>query len=228
MPIYGTKYDHCSLQSRVNRCMHKGSGALAYLDFGVFLDPRLHDLGGSEGISPVDEVDNAAILCEEVCLRTSLIFTCTAAWFAYRPVFQALPQRQYAMLLMLSAALLQQASAGASMRSHVCVCEQARTHIHGAGATAACIPTVRCTSSIALSPPPMTASGFLRNMGAAPSHTAQAEMPLFQKPGLSPAPGNSSRLATAPAHASWTPLSSQLAERADWTGRQAVLGDGLL
>ena len=56
------------------------------------------------------------------------------------------------------------------------------------------------TSSIALSPPPMTASGRRLNMGAAPSHTAQAEMPLFQNPGLSPAPGNSSRFATAPVH----------------------------
>ena len=62
------------------------------------------------------------------------------------------------------------------------------------------------TSSIALSPPPMTARGFFRNMGAAPSHTAQAEMPLFQKPGLSPAPGKSNRLATAPASAAWLSL----------------------
>jgi hypothetical protein len=35
-------------------------------------------------------------------------------------------------------------------------------------------------SSIAESPPPITARGFLRKMGAAPSHTAQALMPLFQ------------------------------------------------
>ena len=55
------------------------------------------------------------------------------------------------------------------------------------------------TSSMALSPPPMTASGFLRNIGAAPSHTAQAEMPLFQKPFSSPEPLNCSFFATAPA-----------------------------
>ena len=36
-------------------------------------------------------------------------------------------------------------------------------------------------------------------MGAAPSHTAQALMPLFQKPFTSPAPGKSSLFATAPA-----------------------------
>ena len=30
---------------------------------------------------------------------------------------------------------------------------------------------------MAVSPPPMTASGALRNMGAAPSQTAHAEMP---------------------------------------------------
>ena len=35
-------------------------------------------------------------------------------------------------------------------------------------------------------------------MGAAPSHTAQALMPLFQKPFTSPAPGKSSLFATAP------------------------------
>ena len=45
----------------------------------------------------------------------------------------------------------------------------------------------------------MTASGLPRNIGAAPSHTAQAETPLFQKPpGPSPEPGKSSRFATAP------------------------------
>mmetsp|Transcript_23442 Transcript_23442/g.69650 ORF Transcript_23442/g.69650 Transcript_23442/m.69650 type:complete len:292 (+) Transcript_23442:315-1190(+) len=53
-------------------------------------------------------------------------------------------------------------------------------------------------SSIAESPPPMTAMGFFRKMGAAPSHTAQAEIPLFQKPFSSPLPGNSRRRATAP------------------------------
>ena len=36
------------------------------------------------------------------------------------------------------------------------------------------------------------------NMGAAPSQTAQALMPLFQKPFTSPAPGKSSLFATAP------------------------------
>lgn len=51
---------------------------------------------------------------------------------------------------------------------------------------------------MAVSPPPMTAIGFLRKMGAAPSHTAQAEIPLFQYPLSSPDPGNSSRRATAP------------------------------
>jgi len=46
----------------------------------------------------------------------------------------------------------------------------------------------------------MTASGLRRNMGAAPSHTAHALIPLFQKPLTSPEPGKSSRRATAPAH----------------------------
>jgi hypothetical protein len=35
----------------------------------------------------------------------------------------------------------------------------------------------KLASSMALSPPPMTASGLLRKIGAAPSHTAHAEMP---------------------------------------------------
>lgn len=48
------------------------------------------------------------------------------------------------------------------------------------------------------SPPPMTAMGWLRNMGAAPSQTAQAEMPLFQKPLSSSDPGKGRRRATAP------------------------------
>ena len=52
--------------------------------------------------------------------------------------------------------------------------------------------------TIAVSPPPITAMGFLRKMGAAPSQTAQAEIPLFQKPLSSPLPGNSRRRATAP------------------------------
>jgi len=39
----------------------------------------------------------------------------------------------------------------------------------------------RCVaSSTALSPPPITASGLLRNSGSAPSHTAQADMPFPQ------------------------------------------------
>ena len=50
----------------------------------------------------------------------------------------------------------------------------------------------KCASSIAVSPPPMTAMGFRRKMGAAPSHTAHAEIPLFQKPVSSSDPGNSS------------------------------------
>ena len=54
---------------------------------------------------------------------------------------------------------------------------------------------LRCSPE---SPPPMTAMGWLRNMGAAPSHTAQAEMPLFQKPLSSSDPGKGSRRATAP------------------------------
>jgi hypothetical protein len=37
----------------------------------------------------------------------------------------------------------------------------------------------KLASSMALSPPPMTASGLLRNIGAAPSHTAHAEMPYM-------------------------------------------------
>lgn len=44
----------------------------------------------------------------------------------------------------------------------------------------------------------MTAMGLLRNMGAAPSHTAQAEMPLFQNPCSSSDPVKGSRRATAP------------------------------
>jgi hypothetical protein len=51
---------------------------------------------------------------------------------------------------------------------------------------------------MAESPPPMTQMGLLRKMGAAPSHTAQAEMPLFQKPPSSPEPGKARRRATAP------------------------------
>ena len=51
---------------------------------------------------------------------------------------------------------------------------------------------------MAVSPPPMTARGALRNIGAAPSHTAHAEMPLFQYPPCSPEPGKSSFFATAP------------------------------
>jgi hypothetical protein len=47
----------------------------------------------------------------------------------------------------------------------------------------------------------MTARGAPRNMGAAPSHTAHALTPRFQKPFTSPAPGKSSRFATAPAPA---------------------------
>lgn len=55
-------------------------------------------------------------------------------------------------------------------------------------------------SSIAESPPPITARGFCRNIGAAPSQTAHALMPRFQKPPLpSCEPGNSIRFATAPA-----------------------------
>ena len=38
----------------------------------------------------------------------------------------------------------------------------------------------KLASSIAVSPPPTTASGFLRKMGPAPSHTAHAEMPRIQ------------------------------------------------
>ncbi|KAH0894213.1 hypothetical protein HID58_056642 [Brassica napus] len=54
-------------------------------------------------------------------------------------------------------------------------------------------------SSIAESPPPITARGLSRNIGAAPSQTAQAEIPRFQKPPEpSPEPGKLSRLATAP------------------------------
>ena len=52
--------------------------------------------------------------------------------------------------------------------------------------------------TMAVSPPPMTAIGFFRKMGAAPSHTAHAEIPLFQNPFSSPDPGNSSLRATAP------------------------------
>ena len=45
----------------------------------------------------------------------------------------------------------------------------------------------------------MTAMGRLRNMGAAPSHTAHAEMPLFQNPpSPSSDPLKGSRRATAP------------------------------
>ena len=57
---------------------------------------------------------------------------------------------------------------------------------------------------MAVSPPPITASGFRLNSGAAPSHTAHALMPLFQKPLTSPEPGKSSRRATAPARRAQT------------------------
>nr|GMD58240.1 Uncharacterised protein [Ipomoea batatas] len=53
----------------------------------------------------------------------------------------------------------------------------------------------KVASSIAESPPPITAKGLFRKIGAAPSQTAQADMPRFQK---SFSPGNSRRLATAP------------------------------
>lgn len=53
----------------------------------------------------------------------------------------------------------------------------------------------KLASSIAVSPPPTTARGRPRKMGAAPSQTAQAEMPRFQS---SSAPGKRRRLATAP------------------------------
>ena len=53
-------------------------------------------------------------------------------------------------------------------------------------------------SSIAESPPPMTPMGLPRNMGAAPSHTAHALMPLFQNPLSSSEPGKGRRRATAP------------------------------
>lgn len=43
----------------------------------------------------------------------------------------------------------------------------------------------------------VSSSNYL-NIGAAPSHTAQALIPLFQKPFTSPAPGKSRRFATAP------------------------------
>ncbi len=53
-------------------------------------------------------------------------------------------------------------------------------------------------SSMAESPIPMTAQGLFLKMGAAPSHTAQADMPQFQNPpGPSPALRKSNRLATA-------------------------------
>ena len=54
-------------------------------------------------------------------------------------------------------------------------------------------------SSMAESPPPITAKGLFLKMGAAPSHTAQADIPQFQNPpGPSPEPGKSNHLATAP------------------------------
>ncbi len=54
-------------------------------------------------------------------------------------------------------------------------------------------------SSMAESPPPMTAKGLFLKMGAAPSRTAQVDMPRFQNPhGPSPEPEKSNCLATAP------------------------------
>lgn len=50
-------------------------------------------------------------------------------------------------------------------------------------------------SSQAESPPPTTARGFLRKMGTAPSHTAQAEMPDCQ---YVSSPGMCIRFALAP------------------------------
>ncbi|KAM3701280.1 hypothetical protein ACJW30_05G158400 [Castanea mollissima] len=52
-------------------------------------------------------------------------------------------------------------------------------------------------SSMAESPPPITSRGLFLKMGAAPSHTAQADIPRFQNPlRPSPEPGKSKRLAT--------------------------------
>nr|POE68071.1 hypothetical protein CFP56_39210 [Quercus suber] len=54
-------------------------------------------------------------------------------------------------------------------------------------------------SSKAESPPPITPRDLFLKMGAAPSHTAQVDIPQFQNPpGPSPELGKSKRLATAP------------------------------
>ncbi|WRX10044.1 hypothetical protein QQP08_002531 [Theobroma cacao] len=61
------------------------------------------------------------------------------------------------------------------------------------------LDALKVDSSIAESPPPITARGLSLKIGAAPSHTSQAEIPLFQKPpDPSPEPGKFSRFATAP------------------------------
>ena len=58
------------------------------------------------------------------------------------------------------------------------------------------------------------------NMGAAPSHTAQALMPLFQNPFTSPAPWKSSLFATAPANPTYhQPPHLQIIQ---WAWQQAL------
>ena len=61
-----------------------------------------------------------------------------------------------------------------------------------------CTASTALASSIALSPPPTTASGWSRNLKEGPSHTEHAEMPLLQKPCFSSEPLNSSLRALAP------------------------------
>ena len=59
------------------------------------------------------------------------------------------------------------------------------------------------------------------NMGAAPSHTAQALMPLFQKPFTSPAPWKSSLFATAPVDATYH--ESIELQTNNWTWHQGLV-----
>ena len=69
-----------------------------------------------------------------------------------------------------------------------------------------------------------TQASLYLNMGAAPSHTAQALMPLFQKPFTSPAPLKSSLFATAPVNTTCHKLAGlQIAGRTGHHGSAAAL-----
>ena len=58
----------CSVQ------MPRQRQCVVYLDLGIVLHSRLHDLGGTERVPPVNEVHHAGVLCEEVCLYQNTVF----------------------------------------------------------------------------------------------------------------------------------------------------------